>query len=160
MIDGQHRLVAFENLYLKNKYPIQQIPCIIWLIKNEEDFLILFDRINARTPINRYKLFNYKINEIIFELTKKMGNVETIWGTRRPQINKNLFVQEMRENNFVHNMEIELIIKKILEINNEIRGLPRTKRCKGISSTIHSHAEKMNFFLGYDKDLSWIQLIK
>lgn len=161
VIDGQHRLVAWNTLCIKNKYPIQQIPCVIWTVKFEDDFLTLFDRINSRTPIDRTKLFNYKILEIIQEMTNQMGKSEMIWGSKRPKIDKDLFVQEMRSNESIHKMETGKIMEKIKEINNKIRGLPRTKRANVyIGTSVHTHAETMDFFLGYDKELKWIYDIK
>lgn len=157
VIDGQHRLLACNKLYKKNKYPVQQIPCILWFPESEEEFVEIFDKINSRTPMDKSKLFNYKIIDIINWMDKNMGKEETLWGKLRPKINKDLFVEKMRESDSVHKLETEEIIKKINNYNIKLRGLPRNKRCdKPINDSIHNHAESIDFYLGYDKELKWI----
>jgi len=159
VIDGQHRLLACAKLYKKNKYPIQQIPCILWFPKTEEEFIEIFDKINSRTPLDKTKLFNYKINEIIGWINKTWANdKECLWGKIRPKINKELFINKMRESDYVHKLDTNELIEKIKKINSKIRGLPRNKRCekKSISDSVHNHAESIDFFLGYDKELDWI----
>lgn len=157
VIDGQHRLVACNKIYKKNKYPIQQIPCIIWFPENEEEFIEIFDKINSRTLLDKTKLFNYKINDIINWIDKKYGKTECIWGKLRPKINKDLFVEKMRQNDLIHKLETEEIIKKISNYNIKLRGLPRNKRFgKTLNDSVHAHAETIDFFLGYDKELEWI----
>ncbi len=161
VIDGQHRLLACAKLYKKNKYPIQQIPCVLWFPKSEEEFIEIFDKINSRTPLDKTKLFNYKINEIIGWIDKTWGKKECLWGKTRPKMNKDLFVEKMRESDSVHKLDTNDIINEIKKINSKIRGLTRNKRCekKSISDSIHNHAESIDFFLGYDKELDWIREI-
>jgi hypothetical protein len=158
VIDGQHRLLACNKLFKKNKYPIQQIPCVLWFPKSEDEFIEIFDKINSRTPLDKTKLFNYKINEIIEWIDKTYGDRESLWGKQRPKINKDLFVEKMRESDTIHKLETKEIIPKIDSLNIKLRGLPRNKRCdKHINDSIHNHAESINFFLGYDKELKWIE---
>jgi hypothetical protein len=160
IIDGQHRLLACAKLYKKNKYPIQQIPCVLWFPKTEEEFIEIFDKINSRTPMDKTKLFNYKINEIIgwIDKTWNKDNKECLWGKTRPKVNKELFVNKMRDSDSVHKLDTNQITTEIKKINSKIRGLPRNKRCdkKNISDSVHNHAESIDFFLGYDKELGWI----
>lgn len=157
VIDGQHRLLAYAKLHKKNKYPIQQIPCVLWFPKSEEEFIEIFDKINSRTPMDKTKLFNYKINEIIGWFDKTWGKKYSIWGKTRPKINKDLMVEKMRESDSIHKLETNQIIEKIIKINEKIRGFGRNKRCvKVVSDSVHNNAETMNFFLGYDKELGWI----
>ena len=159
IIDGQHRLIAYYNLFLKNKYPIQKIPCVVWTVKSDDEFLLLFDRINMRTPIDSTKLFNYKIQKIIGGLDVYFSNGK-IWGKNRPTINKDLFVQKMRENDNIHCLESDTVIKQIIEINDGLRKMPRIKRSiDRVSANIHVQSELMDFFLGYDKKLLWISQI-
>lgn len=155
VIDGQHRLLACNELCKKNKYPIQRIPCILWFPDDEDDFIEIFDKINTRTPMDKNKLFNYKIKDINKWLEQKYGD---IWGKLRPKINKDTFVEKMRENEYIHKMETLQIIECIEKINIGLRKLPRNKRCVGASLTesIHNKAEDMDFFLGYDKEMNWI----
>ena len=158
VIDGQHRILAYDKLYKKNKYPIQQIPCVLWFPKSEEEFIEIFDKINSRTPIDKTKLFNYKINEINEWFDKTWGKKYSIWGKTRPKINKDLLVEKMRESDSIHKLETNEIIEKIKKINEKIRGLSRNKRCKkAVSDSVHNNADTMNFFLGYDKELKWIE---
>ena len=158
VIDGQHRLLACNKLYKKNKYPVQQIPCILWFPNSEEEFIEIFDKINSRTPMDKSKLFNYKILDIINWMDKNMGKHECIWGKLRPKINKDLFVEKMRESDSIHILETDEIIKKINNYNIKLRGMTRTKRCdKSINDSIHAHAETIDFYLGYDKELKWIE---
>ena len=156
VIDGQHRLEAYKILFNKNIYPIQNVPCIIWHIKTDKERLELFDTINQRTVFDKKKLFRYKIIDIM-ENMNKYGN---IWGCHRPKLDKELFIKKMELNNNVHKMESSEIIKKIIEINNNIRQLPRNKRCNTkCSIQVHIKAETIDFFLGYDKNMDWINNI-
>ena len=156
VIDGQHRLEAYKILFNKNIYPIQNVPCIIWHIKTDKERLELFDTINQRTIFDKKKLFRYKIIDIMEDMNK-YGN---IWGCHRPKLDKELFIKKMELNNNVHKMESSEIIKKIIEINNNIRQLPRNKRCNTKCSTqVHIKAETIDFFLGYDKNMDWINTI-
>jgi hypothetical protein len=158
VIDGQHRLLACAKLYKKNKYPIQQIPCVLWFPKTEEEFIEIFDKINSRTPMDKTKLFNYKINELIEWFDKTWGKKYSIWGKTRPKINKDLMVEKMRESDSIHKLETNEILERIKKINEKIRGFGRNKRClKPTSDSVHNNAETMNFFLGYDKELGWIE---
>lgn len=160
IMDGQHRLLACDKLYKKNKYPIQQIPCILWFIDNDDEFIEIFEKINLRTPLDKSKLFNYKIQDIINWMNENMGNNYPIWGKNRPKIHQIKFVEKMRENDSVYKLETNEIIKKINEINKNIRGLTRNKRStKPINDSIHNNAETMDFFLGYDKELEWVKKI-
>jgi hypothetical protein len=161
VIDGQHRLLACAKLYKKNKYPVQKIPCVLWFPKNDDEFIEIFDKINSRTPLDKTKLFNYKINEIIGWIDKSWGKKECLWGKTRPRINKDLFVEKMRESDSVHKLDTSIIMDKITKINCKIRGLSRNKRStkKSISDSVHNHAESIDFYLGYDKELDWIKEI-
>jgi hypothetical protein len=157
VIDGQHRIVAYDNLFRKNKYPMQQIPCFIWYLKNKDEMHNLFDKINQRTYFDKTKLFIHKIKEITDWMDKNMGNGDLIWGKQRPKINKDKFIDKMRESDTIHKLETIDIITRIKNYNDKIRGLNRTKRHnKTLNNTIHICAETMDFYLGYDKNLDWI----
>lgn len=158
VMDGQHRLQAYSKLFKKNKHQIQQIPCVLWFPKTDEEFIEIFDKINSRTPMDKTKLFNYKMNEIIGWFDKTWGKKYVIWGKNRPKINKDLMVEKMRETNAIHKLETSEIVDRIKKINEKLRGLGRNKRCeKVVSDSVHNQADKMNFFLGYDKELGWIE---
>jgi hypothetical protein len=77
-----------------------------------------------------------------------------IWGKNRPKINKDLFVEKMRQNNLVHKLETNELINKINDHNILLRGLSRTKRYnKHIVDSIHNSAKTMDFYLVGDLDL-------
>jgi hypothetical protein len=159
VIDGQHRLVAYYNLYLKNLYPIQKVPAVIWETSSDDDFLEIYERINKRVPFD-VTPFNKKILDIIFQMENHFGNSNTIWGKKRPKIDKTLFISEMDTNDSVHKLDADTIMKKIIDINIKIRGLPRSKRTDiKIQNSTHASAESIDFFLGYDKNLAWIHEI-
>ena len=48
IIDGYHRLKAYKILFNKNKYPIQNIPCIIWYTTTEYNKEYIYDKIHER----------------------------------------------------------------------------------------------------------------
>ncbi len=160
VLDGQHRLVAYYNLYLKNKYPIQKVPAVIWNCSSEDEFLEIYEKINQRVPFD-VTPFNKKILDIIFQLDNHFGKKGlNIWGKRRPKIDKALFIAEMDTNDAVHKLDADTIVKKIIDINVNIRGLPRSKRTDvKVPNQVHLSAEEIDFFLGYDKNLSWIHQI-
>lgn len=161
VIDGQHRLLAYQKLFKKNKYPIQQIPCVVWFPENDDEFIEIFDKINLRTPLDKTKLFNYKINDIIKWMNVRYDNSHGIWGYNRPKINKELFVEKMRETEQIHKLDTSEIIKKIESFNDELTKLGRNERCKKsynaqITNSVHNSMETINFYLGCDKELRWI----
>jgi hypothetical protein len=159
VLDGQHRLEAYLYFYSKNTYPIQQIPAILWTADNDDHFIELFNRINTRISIDKLKLVQYKIIEIMELCEKKYGN--KMWGNKRPFLNKDNFVNNLRNTDKIHELTSEQIYKKIVEINKNIRSLPRSKRSsKQINSSIHTSAETNDFFLGLDRDMEWIKDIK
>jgi hypothetical protein len=85
-----------------------------------------------------------------------------VTGKKRPKINKDLFVEKMRSNDSIHKLEVSEICEKINAHNIKLRGMLRNKRFVGkiISDSIHIHAETIDFYLGYDKNLNWIELIQ
>lgn len=159
ILDGQHRLEAYLYFYEKNTYPIQQIPAILWTAYNDDHFIELFNKINTRISIDKLKLVQYKILEILELIEKKYGT--KIWGSKRPYINKDNFVSNLRNHDQIHKLSSEQIYKQLIEINKNLRLLPRYKRTKkSINSTVHINAESIDFFLGLDKDMEWIKEIK
>lgn len=117
-------------------------------------------RINNRLIIKKNDFIKYKTLEIIEGLDKKFKNIK-IWGTNRPKINKNTFIEKIKNNPSVENMESHDVIKKILKLNDKIRKKDRKDRCgKIISTKIHNYAEENDFYLFYNKELEWINDIK
>ena len=160
LVDGQHRFRAYQKLINKNKYRAQKIPCIIRNCETEDDLYELICRINNRLIIKKNDFIKYKTLEIIEGLEKKFENIK-IWGTKRPKINKNTFIEKIKNNPSVENMESEDVIKKILKLNEKIRKKDRKDRCEKIISTkIHNYAEENDFYLFYNKELDWINNIK
>jgi hypothetical protein len=158
VLDGQHRLEAYNYFYKLNKFPIQQIPTIVWYTKNEADFIELFHKINSRLSIDKLKLVQIKLLEIFEGLENKYE--KNIWGSNRPKINKELFTDKLRNTESIHKLTTGEILIKLYKINENIRGLPRNSRVKpNCASSIHTSAENIDFFLGLDKNMSWINEI-
>ena len=62
---------------------------------------------------------------------------------------------EKKKNNICNEQIVG--VKKINDYNIKLRGMSRNKRCdKSVGDSVHAHAETMDFFLGYDKELKWI----
>jgi hypothetical protein len=81
-------------------------------------------------------------------------------GERRPRISKELFIDKIRNNDDCYKLSAEEIIGKIVKINNDLRILPRQERGGNLTIKIHEKAEEIDFFLGIDKKLDWIDKIK
>lgn len=155
VLDGQHRLEAYQYFYERNIYPIQQIPAILWYATDEEHFIELFHKINSRLSIDKLKLIQIKLLEIFEGMEKKYG--KNIWGINRPKINKDMFTQKLRNSESVHDSSTEEILTNLFKINEDLRKLPRTLRVKpNCATSIHNSAETMDFFLGLDKKMTWI----
>jgi hypothetical protein len=158
VLDGQHRLEAYYCLFKKNRYPIQQIPAILWHVKNQEEFIDIFHKINDRITIDKLKLVQVKLLEIIDGMENKYG--KNIWGSKRPKINKDIFVDKLKNMETIHDLQSEDILNKLFKINDEIRKQPRNSRTKPLCSiSVHKSAEDINFFLGLDKNMLWINNI-
>lgn len=158
VLDGQHRLEAYIYFNEKNKYPIQQIPAILWNAENEEHFIELFRKINSRLSIDKLKLVQMKLLEICEGLEKKYGT--NIWGINRPKINKHIFTDKFKNSEFIHKLTTEEILNNLYGINENIRGLSRSLRVKpNCATNIHLSAENIDFFLGLDKNMLWINQI-
>lgn len=158
VLDGQHRLEAYLYFYERNKYPIQQIPSIIWYADDDEHFFELFNKINSRLSIDKLKLMQIKLLDIITGLENKYG--KNIWGINRPKINKNLFCDKLKNNDNAHKLSSDEILIKLFTINEKIRVKPRASRVKpNVNISIHNSAESMDLFLGLDKTMSWINEI-
>lgn len=158
VLDGQHRLEAYLYFYERNIYPIQQIPCIIWYVENEDKFIDLFQKINNRLSLDKLKLIQIKLLEIFEGIEKKYG--KNIYGQNRPKINKDVFANKLKNNDNVHNLTTEEVLNKLIEINEKIRGKPRNLRVKpNVNTSIHNSAESIDFFLGLDRTMSWISEI-
>jgi hypothetical protein len=158
IIDGQHRLEAIIAIYKCNKYPIQKVPCIIWVVRNDNDIDELFDKINNRIFMDSTKLMKNKLI-LTCNLMEEKWNKD-IWGERRPRISKELFIDKIRNNDDCYKLSAEEIIAKIVKINNNLRILPRQERGGNLTIKIHEKAEDIDFFLGIDKKLDWIDKIK
>jgi len=158
IIDGQHRLEAIIAIYKCNKYPIQKVPCIIWSVKNDDEIDELFDKINNRIYMDSTKLMKNKLILTCNMMEEKWN--KDIWGERRPRINKELFIDKIRNNDDCYKLSAEEIIGKIIKINNDLRILPRQERGGNLTIKIHEKAEEIDFFLGIDKKLDWIDKIK
>ena len=158
IIDGQHRLEAIIAIYKCNKYPIQKVPCIIWAVIDDNEIDELFDKINNRIFMDSSKLMKNKLI-LLCNLMEEKWNKD-IWGERRPRINKELFIDKIRKNDDCYKLSAEEIISRIVKINNEFRILPRKERGGNLTIKIHEKAEDIDFFLGIDKKIDWIDKIR
>ena len=158
VLDGQHRLEAYQYFYERNSYPIQQIPIILWYANDEEHFIELFHKINSRLSIDKLKLIQIKLLEIFEGMEGKYG--KNIWGIKRPKINKDMLAEKLKNSESVHKLSTEEILNKLFKINENLRKMPRSSRVKPTCVTsIHNSAETMDFFLGLDKIMKWIEEI-
>ena len=160
VIDGQHRFVAYKNLIKKNKYNVQKIPCMIKFCKDEEEGYELICNINNRLVIKKEDFIKYKMHDIVEGIEKMFDKIQ-VWGTNRPKINKNKFIEKIKNNDNIENMKLDEIIAQINKINNNVRAIKRNKRSKAnISKKLHDYADENNFYLFYDNNLNWIDNIK
>lgn len=121
--------------------------------ETEDDLYELICRINNRLIIKKNDFMKYKIQDIIEELEEKFTDIK-IWGTKRPKMNKNTFIEKIKKNILIENMDSKEVIKKISKINSNIRKKDRKERCeKNMSIKIHNYAEENDFYLFYDKKL-------
>lgn len=158
VLDGQHRLEAYQYFYERNSYPIQQLPAILWYADNDEHFIELFHKINNRLTLDKLKLMQIKLLEIFEGMENKYG--KNIWGINRPKINKEVFTEKMRNSDSVNKLSTEEILTNLFKINENLRKMPRASRVKpNCVASVHNSAESMDFFLGLDKGMGWIEKI-
>lgn len=169
LIDGQHRACAYQKLYHKNDRP--RIPVIIHSVKDENEKMEIFKIINNRAFMKLDELNIEKLDGLkkrmnnywvaIHQERKKRNpneyNFKTVFGNIRPYINENKFCKMIRETNTFKEKSIDKIMDILIDINNNIKNMNKTKRGKGISSQTHDKCDCFSFYLGCDKDMNWMK---
>jgi hypothetical protein len=169
IIDGQHRCEAYKLFTQKHNLNFS-FPVDIYKYENDNKMLEVFNIIN-NIKLVEPDFLNIQIQEKVQEIAEKINkkfktkvikdrNKKTNTQVRRPYLDKPNFVQNLikKKGNLLLNTDTEYIVKTILEINNGIGNLDRKYRAdKYIDSNIHLNSEKMGFYLGLDKKLSWIE---
>lgn len=169
LLDGQHRLCAYQKLYHKNDRP--RIPVIIHLVKDENEKMELFKIINNRAFMKLDELYLEKLNElknkmnshwlgIYTERKKRNGygyNFKTVFGNVRPYIDENKFCRMIRETDTFKEKSVDKIMDILININDNIKHTDKSKRGKGISKISHDKCDCFSFYLGCDKDMIWMK---
>lgn len=168
VIDGQHRVSAYKKFH-NDERPFY-FPIYVHSVENEEEMLQLFKIVNKRLNIDINSLENAKLIDLEKNIKAEYGNVirknernssREYRPVNRPYLDSHEFYAEIRKNYFFQHNDAKTIFDKLKEINNSIRKLPRVKRGgKSCSKNSHDKAEKLNFFLGLDKDMKWINDLK
>jgi hypothetical protein len=73
-------------------------------------------------------------------------------------MSKTVFIEKLKQNiNHIRQEydSVEDYVGKLIQINEDIRKLPKYKRGGGTKST-NEKAEEMGFFLGLDKNMAWL----
>lgn len=173
LLDGQHRLSAYRQL--SNKYDRPMLPVILHRVKNNEEMLTLFQFINNRAFLDMKQLDKEreKLDSImksmdrhwIINRMRKIGrsnfkgnSYTSVFGKNRPYINKEKFCQKIRETKSFTTCTVEEILNKLINLNQVIKSLPYNLRGTNIKkdSKYIQDSEYLNFYLGYNKDMTWM----
>ena len=174
VLDGQHRTCSYID-FLKKRPQCEKlkIQIIIHYIKSEEEFDERFVVVNNRLPFDIKTLMNQKflklkellndfycVDGLTFERVTKLKTVTkkfvNVFGLKiRPYINENIFLVNMRSNEFCQKNSPEEIFRKIVKINNQEKYeiLVKSK----IEEPVKKIMEDLNFYLGYDKNMDWFE---
>ena len=181
ILDGQHRIKAYNNLHSTNNYGQHKILIIIWscidTTNGNDYFLDKFKKINNRKPVDIEKLQPDKINDLWNLMNDEFSEgiekgfpnnkIKSIWGKqdkngniKRPYINSDIFVNKIRENEYFNNNSIEDTMSRIIEINDMIKDTYPDER---VRSSITPPGLELNkkiiasgFYLCWDSQLNWI----
>jgi hypothetical protein len=171
IIDGQHRCEAYK-LFMKECNGDFSISVDIYKYQSDEKMIEIFNFVNNVKLVDPNFLNNQiqiKVKEIVETINKKFGiqvikdrNKKTNAQVRRPYLDKPNFIQNLieKKGDLLLFSSTENIIKSLSEINRGIGASDR--RCRADSSikaNIHLNAEKLGFYLGLDKKLSWIDYL-
>jgi len=156
VIEGQHRIQALEEI--RRKYPAYEckFPAVLWNVSDENDMMHLLHIVNNRKHFELEENISYEISDIISTLSDHFQT--NIWGDFRPFMSKTVFIEKLKQK--IHHIQqeydsVEDYVEKLIQINEDIRKLPKYKRGGGTKST-NEKAEEMGFFLGLDKEMKWL----
>lgn len=94
--------------------------------------------------VDKNKLMKHKLILLLNLMETKWNN--DIWGERRPRINKELFIEKIRNNDNCYKLDAEEIMEQIVKINNSIRLKKRNDRYTSkLSTLIHNKTEELDF---------------
>jgi len=160
VIDGQHRLEALREIRLKYRDYEFYVPVMIWEVKNDLDMMNLLHLINHKKAFD-LNLIKYDEADLLreMELEMKNGGCRSIYGKRRPHMDKEHFLEKIVgkfEEWRLKYGEIENVVKRIKDLNMEMRG---RKDRWGNSTEVLRKADKMGFYLGLDRDFVWMEKV-
>jgi hypothetical protein len=169
LLDGQHRLDAYQKLHHKNDLP--RMPVIIHNVKDQKENIQIFRTVNKRAYVKMEELHQDKLNEltdkmnkhwlaIFIERKKRIPNdynFKTIFGINRPYMDENKFCRTIRETNTFKNKTVDEIMNILVRINNNIKDMNVSKRGKGITPLGNDKCDCFGFYLGCDKDMNWMK---
>ena len=178
ILDGQHRIAAFKQLYNLN-YPLNQnIPLIIYNTHSLEDLKYYYKRINKHHPINPLEIsdtwFKYGKSFCIW-LTKQFG--EYIKNTEKtcncPNINLREMMIYIKKMNVFHRLNAIMLDddasnvfqKSIVSINQylinnfeTLRKMQFTSDFKRKIEKCYNKNEQKPCFLGIWRQFEWIEI--
>ena len=94
------------------------------------------------------------------EVNEVEGKEDTSEEDSVVKINKDMLAEKLKNSESVHKLSTEDILNKLFKINENLRKMPRSLRVKPCCATsIHNSAENIDFFLGLDKIMKWIEEI-
>jgi len=157
VIEGQHRIQALEEI--RRKYPAFEckFPAVLWNVSDDNDMMHLLHIVNNRKHFELEENISYEISDIISTLTEHFQT--NIWGDFRPFMSKTVFIEKLKlkiENIRQEYDYVEDYCSKLIQVNEDIGKLPKYKRGGGTKST-NEKAEEIGFFLGLDKNMSWLE---
>ena len=157
VIEGQHRIQALEEI--RRKYPAYEckFPAVLWNVSDDNDMMHLLHIVNNRKHFELEANISYEISDIVSTLSDHFQT--NIWGEFRPFMSKPVFIEKLKQKIDHIRQEydsVEEYVDKLIQINEDIGKLPKYKRGGGTKST-NEKAEEMGFFLGLDKNMSWLE---
>ena len=176
LIDGQHRVTAFNSL--RKEYPERTINlnvCYIKIKKNcpesEEEKIInyWYDFVNKCTPnpVSTLGIDRYKILQGIRDyFTKNFKDyIKTTSKPQKPHVNLDKLSEYIIENKIIESLDIsksEEFINKIIELNTYYSTLKPEQFKKFGLTDIHTLIEKKNkhnndLYLGFYNKFEWLE---
>jgi hypothetical protein len=173
IIDGNHRLTAFQKIYTELKEDLE-IMCNVIEVKDEEQAEVVFKRVNTSKSIPEMpKSVSLSIpNEVIKTLEKRYTNFSTSREPKRPNISRDILIEKIGKivekvnqkvkDNSKNVLTHEYIVEKLEQHNTELRtkNWVYFKKGKDSSDRIKELLLKVNknqgMLIGMEKDWVWI----
>ena len=163
ILDGQHRCFAYKKFH--DKVKAFQIPIFEHKVTTDDEFNDVFSKINSRHIIDEKALMNTKLIKVEQGLQKEWGNVvkqnnEKEDGSykrcNRPYLDRRFFIEKARKSNFFIYNDSEIILEKMKLMNDLIRKTPFFRIKGAPKAEMFEKAEELNFYLGLDLELRWM----